>query len=152
MANQEFHATVSLKKGLQVQAEARGFTVEMDEPEQLGGTDTAMTPVEMLLASLGGCLTITMSAFSKAAHVDIQDCKVHVTGDLDPEGFLGINKEARKGLSEIRYHIEIISDSPQEKIDKLIQLVENRCPVSDTLKGVAVVKGEVKVTQPAVRP
>ncbi len=148
MANHEFSATVSLKEGMHVQAESRGFIVEMDEPEQLGGTNKAMNPVEMLLTSLGGCLTITISAFSKAAHVDIQDCKVNVTGDLDPEGFLGINKDVRMGFSEIRYSIEIISDSSQEKINKLLQMVENRCPVSDTLKGVAVVKQDVKITQP----
>lgn len=147
MAIQELKATVTLKDGMFVEAESRGFKVHMDEPEQLGGTNKAMNPVEMLLAALGGCLSITISAFSKAAHVNIQDCRVDVTGDLDPEGFLGINKDVRKGLSQIRYNIEIVSDSPEEKINKLMQMVEDRCPVSDTLKGVEIVKGNVKVTQ-----
>ncbi|MFT9486516.1 MAG: OsmC family protein [Tepidibacillus sp.] len=141
MAKTEFQSTVSLKEGLFVEAISRGFAVHMDEPEQLGGTDKAMNPVELLLSALGGCLAITVGAFSKAAHVDVKECMVHVTGDLDPEGFLGFNKEVRKGFSQIRYQIEIVSDSPEERIKKLMQMVEERCPVSDTLKGVEV-KGD----------
>ncbi|MFV9510647.1 OsmC family protein [Tepidibacillus sp. LV47] len=144
MAIQEFKATVSLKEGLFVEANARGFTVQMDEPEQLGGTNKAMNPVELLLSALGGCLTITIAAFSKAAHVEIEDCKVHVTGDLDPDGFLGLNKDVRKGFMQIRYQVEIVSNSPEEKIKKLMKMVEERCPVSDTLKGVEVI-GDVNI-------
>jgi len=144
LANQEFKTTVHLKEGLFVEAESRGFKVNMDEPEQLGGTNKGMNPVELLLASLGGCLTITVAAFSKAAHVDIKDCRVHITGDLDPEGFLGVNKDVRKGFTQIRYEVEIDSDASEDKINKLMQMVEERCPVSDTLKGVEVV-GNVKV-------
>ncbi|TCS84182.1 OsmC family protein [Tepidibacillus fermentans] len=146
MAIQEFKATVSLKEGLFVEANARGFTVQMDEPEQLGGTNKAMNPVEMLLSALGGCLSITIAAFSKAAHVEIEDCKVHVTGDLDPDGFLGLNKDVRKGFTQIRYQVELVSNSPEDKIKKLMQMVEEKCPVSDTLKGVEVI-GDVKIVR-----
>ena len=146
MANQEFKATVSLKEGLLVEGESRDFKVLMDEPEQLGGTNKGMNPVEMLLNALGGCLTITIAAFSKAARVNLSDVRVHVTGDLDPGGFLGTNKEVRKGFSQIRYEVELITDATEEKINKLMNMVEERCPVSDTLKGVEVVKKNIKIT------
>lgn len=146
MANQEFKATVSLKEGLLVEGESRGFKVAIDEPENLGGSNQGMTPVEMLLNSLGGCLAITIAAFSKAAHVELNDVKVNVTGDLDPGGFLGTNKDVRKGFSQIRYEVELSTDATQEKINKLMQMVEERCPVSDTLKGVEVVQKNIKIT------
>lgn len=144
MANVEFQSTVKLKEGLYVEAETRGFKVHMDEPKELDGTDKAMNPVEMLLSALGGCLTISIAAFSKIVHVDLKDCRVQVSGDLDPDGFLGKNKDVRVGFSQIRYNIEIISDSPQEKIDKLMKMLKERCPVSDTLKGVEV-NGEFNI-------
>lgn len=150
MAVQEFKSTVTLKEGLFVEAQARNFKVNMDEPEHLGGTDKAMTPVEMLLASLGGCLSITIAAFSKAFHIDIQDCKVNVSGDLDPDGFMGTNKEARMGFTEIRYNVELVTDAPEDKVKKLMEMVEERCPVSDTLKGVKVVQGEVNIKKEAL--
>ena len=144
MANQEFKVTTSSKQGLMVEAETRGFKVIMDEPDQMGGSNQGMTPVELLLASLGGCISITIAAFSKAAHVELKDVKVHVSGDLDPDGFMGINKEVRKGFSAVRYEVEIVTDAPEERVQKLMQMVEDRCPVSDTLKGVGVT-GNVRV-------
>ncbi len=149
MAKQEFKSTITLKEGLLVEAESRGFKVVMDEPAQLGGTNKGMNPVEMLLSSLGGCLSITMSAFSKAAHVDIKNLRVHVTGDLDPEGFLGTNDQVRKGFSQIRYEVEVETDASEEKVNKLLQMVEERCPVSDTLMGVEVVMNNIKITSGA---
>lgn len=142
--NQEFKASVSLKEGMKVDAVSRGFKVSMDEPESLGGTDTAMNPVELLLCSLGGCLTIVVAAFSKAVNVDVDDCNVEICGDLDPDGFQGKNNDVRVGFSQIRYKINLKSDSPKENIDKLMKLVEERCPVSDTLKGVEVI-GDVNL-------
>lgn len=145
MATQEFKSTVTLKEGLFVEAESRNFKVHMDEPEQLGGTDKAMNPVEMLLAALGGCLSITIAAFSKALRVDVKDCRVDVTGDLDPDGFLGKSKDVRMGFTQIRYNVELVTDASQDKVDRLMKMVEERCPVSDTLKGVEVVQGTIDI-------
>ncbi len=39
--------------GLQVEANARGFKITLDEPEELGGTNTGMNPVEAVLCALG---------------------------------------------------------------------------------------------------
>jgi len=63
---------------------------------------------------------------------------VELEGDLDTAGFLGKDANVRKGFQEIRYKIHIDSPSPQENIDKLATLIEERCPVSDTLAGVEI--------------
>ncbi len=148
MSVETFKTTTILKDGLFVEGEARGFRVNMDEPEELGGTNKAMNPIELLLNSLGGCLSISVSAFSKATKVDVRNCRVEVSGDLDPDGFLGKNDDVRVGLTQIRYNIEIESDSPQDRIDKLIEMVEKRCPVSNTLTGVEII-GDIKVKETA---
>ncbi|MDD3599155.1 MAG: hypothetical protein WCZ48_00880 [Bacillota bacterium] len=44
--------------GMYCEGGARGFKVAVDEPKQLGGTDRAMNLVELLLCSLGGCMSI----------------------------------------------------------------------------------------------
>jgi len=46
----------------------------------------------------------------------------------------------RTGYQEIRYRMIIDSPSPQANIDKLKGMIEERCPVSDTLCGVRVSK------------
>jgi len=139
-----FKANATWKSGMVVEGEARGFKVMVDEPKELGGTNTAMNPVEMLLCSLGGCMGIVASAFAPMCGVELKGFSVELEGDLDPDGFMGKNPNVRKGFSEIRYKMHIISDSPEENIKKLYHLIEERCPVKDTLQGVPV-KGDLVI-------
>lgn len=46
-----FKATAHLQEGVQVKTKVRQFELIIDEPESLGGKDTGMNPVEVLLAS-----------------------------------------------------------------------------------------------------
>ncbi|APC09115.1 OsmC family protein [Neomoorella thermoacetica] len=141
MAKTTFTATVRWTgEGLYCQGQARGFQVAVDEPPQLGGTDKAMNPVELLLCALGGCMSICAATFAPACHVELKDFRVELEGDLDPDGFLGKNRDVRKGYQQIRYRIHIDSPSPERNIKRLLDMIEERCPVSDTLKGVEVVK------------
>ena len=98
-----------------------------------------MNPVELLLCSLGGCMSICAAAFAREAGVDLKGFHVELEGDLDPAGFMGRDPNVRKGYQQIRYRMHIDSPSPAEKIEKLKKMIEERCPVSDTLRGVEVV-------------
>ena len=60
----------------------------MDEPKELGGSDTGMNPVEMLLCALGSCQAIVAKSFATAHGIDLHDFLVVLEGDLDPDGFL----------------------------------------------------------------
>lgn len=42
--------------GVRFVAEARQHRITLDQPAQDGATDSGMTPAELLLASLGGCI------------------------------------------------------------------------------------------------
>src|SRR5699024_10360119 len=113
--------------------------VLIDEPPALGGTDKGPNPVEYILAALGGCINVLVVSFAEQFDVEVRDVNVELEGDLNPEGFLGINPSVRVGYEEIRYTIHLESPSPQEKIDALIEHVEKVCPVKDTLAGTRVV-------------
>jgi uncharacterized OsmC-like protein len=126
--------------GVYCEGGVRGFKVAVDEPKELGGTDRAMNPVELLLCSLGGCMSICAAAFARGCGVELKGFRVELEGDLDPDGFLGKKRNVRTGYQEIRYRMIIDSPSPRANIDKLQGLIEERCPVSDTLCGVKISK------------
>lgn len=141
MAITTFAASVNWSgKGLLCEGDARGFKVSMDEPVELGGANAAMNPVEMVLCALGGCLSICASAFAGPCHVDLKGLRVELEGDLDPDGFMGKNPAARKGFQQIRFRLLVDSPSPKSDIDRLVKLIKERCPVSDTLRGVEIVE------------
>ncbi len=134
-----------LPRGLVVETNSRKFTVLMDEPESLGGTDESLNPVENLLCALGACQTICAFAFAKSQGIDLQDFSVELEGDLDPDGFLG-KAPVRNGFSEIRFVMHMKGDIPQDKAEQFAEFIESRCPVGDCLEnGVPLVRTGVVV-------
>ncbi len=119
-------------EGLKVETSARGFTLIMDEPEDLGGTDTGMNPVEAILCALGACQTIVVSAFAEAQNFSFEEFHVELEGDLDPDGFMGL-ADVRNGYQEIRYTMHFKTSESQEKTEAFADFVESRCPVGDCL-------------------
>lgn len=134
MARNVFRATAkSLAQGLAVETEARGFKVQLDEPEALGGTDTGMNPVELVLCALGACQTIVAKAFAPKFRIDLEEFWVELEGDLDPDGFMGIS-DVPKGFTEIRYTMHFRTNASQEHVEKFAAFIEKTCPVGDTLQ------------------
>lgn len=132
--------------GFRVESSVRGFTMVCDEPLDAGGTDTGMTPVEALLCSLGSCITIAAYIFAEKKGVNLKGFSVDIDGDLDADGFLGLNEEVRKGFSEIRLRFHVDSDDAPEKIDEFVRFVEKRCPVSDSIaQGVPIICEKILV-------
>ncbi len=140
-----FKATAKkLPAGLQVETESRGFKILMDEPEELGGTNAAMNPVEAVLCALGACQTIVASAFAQANDFTFEEFHVELEGDLDPDGFMGL-ADVRNGFQEIRFTMNFKTQESQEKTEKFAEFIEKTCPVGDCLaNGVKLVKSGVK--------
>lgn len=140
-----FKASTSTKKeGMQVVAKARQFEILIDEPKQMGGSDQGMTPMEVMLASLGACQAIVTKMYAKAKGLKIDDVHIDIEGDIDMDGVMH-KSDVRPGFQEIRYTVHFTSDEPQEKLEAFADFVEKTCPVSDsfmqnvTLKRQAVV-------------
>ncbi len=120
-------------QGLQVESSARNFKITMDEPAEMGGTDTGMNPVEALLCALGSCQTIVAFAFAEANGINLEGFHVELEGDLDPDGFMGLADGVRNGFQEIRYSMHFKADNSQEELEKFAEFIETRCPVGDCL-------------------
>ena len=58
-------------------------TIVTDEPERLGGTDTAPTPHELLAATLASCVSTMMALYAKRHEWDLGDYSVDVVYDPD---------------------------------------------------------------------
>lgn len=140
MPKQVFETVVNGNGGLEMNVESRGLTFTLDEPENLGGSNKGMNPVEALLGALGGCIGICIQSFAESQHIHLHNFSIRLEGDLDTDGFLGKNPQAKKGFSEIRTFIELEADNRPEEIREFIKFVENTCPVHDTIMNSPVSK------------
>ena len=142
MAKEVFKSVATLLEGVTVECVSRDHKFILDEPQDLGGADKGMNPCEALLSALGACKCIVAGAFANAKGIDIQDLKIEVEGDLDPDGFLGKNPDAKIGFTEIRTKINIKSSSSEEEIRDFVEFIDNTCPIADTLVNTANYKTE----------
>lgn len=133
MADTIFQAKTKIVDGLTVECKARDFTIILDEPPSLGGKDQGMNPVECLLSALGACKCIVARAFAKKNRIKLNSIDIELDGVLDPDGFTGVNKDAKIGFSKITTKYTINADSTKEEIEKFIEFIERTCPVKDTI-------------------
>jgi putative redox protein len=61
--------TITLGGGKKVDAKVREFTVRTDQPTSSGGDDTAPSPFELFLASLGTCAGFYVASFCQARSI-----------------------------------------------------------------------------------
>lgn len=117
----------------------------VDEPQELGGQDSAVNPVELVLAALGTCQEIMYSAYASVMGVPLDEVTVKVRGYLDLQGLLGLDPNVPPGYQRIEFQTDIESSASEEELQKLIDSVETHCPVLDILQRAQQVSGSVHV-------
>jgi uncharacterized OsmC-like protein len=135
MAKEIFIASteMNMKKGLQVTCSARGKSFILDEPKEFGGIDEGMNPVEAMLSALGACKCIVVKSFARMNKINLQGIRIECEGELDPDGFLGKNKNAKIGFSKIKTNYYFESTNTKEELMDFIDFVERTCPVKDSI-------------------
>ena len=115
------------------------FVLEADEPAILLGKDAAANPVEHLLHALASCVTTSMVYHAAARGISIEEVESSFEGDIDLHGFLGLDKNVRKGCQGIRVNFKIKADVPDEQLQEIVELGTGHSPVFDSLtQGVPV--------------
>jgi len=91
-------------------AHAQTFTMDADEPAILAGGDQGANPVEHLLHALASCLTTSIVAHAAVRGIEIEELESELEGDIDLNGFLGLDAEMPKGFTEIRARFRVKAD------------------------------------------
>ncbi len=105
----------------------------VDQPEALGGTDTAPTPLDYVLVALGSCLVTVAKIVAGQQKIDLRGIEVKVSGDLNLDVLREQEKNERAGFTSINASVKIDADLTKEEKEAFIYEVDKRCPVSDNL-------------------
>ena len=127
-------AEIIWQDGFRNQIRIRDFpTSYADEPELLGGTNTAPNPVEQLLGALGSCLAIGYTANASLLGIQIQELRIELEGHIDLPVFLGL-REGHAGYPDIDLSVYLKADAPHETVEELHQQVLRTSPVGQTIE------------------
>ncbi len=127
----------------------RAHEVHMDEPRELGGTDTAPNMVESVLAAYGSCLTVGYSLNAAVRDIEINELEVEVEGELDLAGFFGISEDVPAGFSRIHTVVHLDADADPEELEALHDRVLETSPVGSILTRPVEVHTELRTAQAA---
>lgn len=123
---------------------ARDFEIKTDEPEALGGKDTGIDPIELLLSSVASCVALGFTTQAAKRGIDINSFNIETEGDIDVRGYFGI-KGARPGFSNIRYRINVDSNASEEELKEILSAAEETSPMFDNVsRGVPIESELVK--------
>lgn len=100
----------------------QAFTMDSDEPPILAGTDDGANPVEHLLHALASCMTTGMVAHAAVRGIEIEEVETELEGDIDLNGFLGLDPNVPKGYTDIRMKFRV--KAKPEDVDTLKELVK----------------------------
>jgi uncharacterized OsmC-like protein len=119
-------------ENLHVKATVGNFVIENDGPKDLGGSGTIPGPMPMFLASMANCLEITALLYLSLSNLKVNSIKVKVEAMHDKRAALNPNKEPLPGFFDIKYNWYIKTDENLKKVDRVLQKVEEVCPVKGT--------------------
>lgn len=124
-----------------VRGKADGFLQEItsgshsfkaDEPVSVGGTDSAPTPYDYVLAGLGGCTSMTVGLYARRKKWPLQDVtiemrhsRIHAKDCADCETKEGM-------LDRIEMDVKLEGPLSEEQRAKLMEIAQ-KCPVHRTL-------------------
>ena len=118
-SNTTYRAHGEWQGGFRSAATVRHFPpIVSDEPRELGGTDSAATPIEQLLAALANCVATAYATNAAALGIPIRGLSVDIEGDLDLQAFLGLSW-GNAGYERVRVTVSIDSPSPREFLEEL---------------------------------
>ena len=121
-------------------AHKQTFELHADEPPILAGHDEGANPVEHLLNALAACVTTSMVAHAAVRGIHIEELESELEGDIDLNGFLGLDESVPKGFTDIRVKFRVRSDiQNMERLKKLTRF----SPVFNTITRGANVNIEV---------
>src|SRR5262245_33090664 len=89
------------------EAIAKDFTIKVDEPVQLCGTNQYANPQEHLLAALNACMIVGYSACCAQEGIELSELSIETEGDIDLRGFLGLDATVKPGYEQLRYTVYV---------------------------------------------
>jgi uncharacterized OsmC-like protein len=106
----------------------RRFSIDVDEPCELGGSNRFANPQEHLLAALNACMTVGYVAQCAVRGITIESLEIETDGEIDLRGFLGIDPAVPPGYENLSYVVRIKGSGTKEQFTEIHEAVMATSP------------------------
>ena len=106
----------------------KDFTIQVDEPRELCGTNQFANPQEVLLASLNACLTAGYAVACALEGIAIEALTIETSGDIDLRGFLGLDASVKPGYDELVVTVRLKAAASPLQLERVHDFVCRTSP------------------------
>ncbi|MGD9614533.1 MAG: OsmC family protein [Alphaproteobacteria bacterium] len=106
----------------------RHFEIDIDEPAELLGQNTAPNPQEMLMAALNACIMVGYVAGAAMKGIHLDKVEIETSGQLDLRGFLGIDAAVPPGYETIHYTVTMKGNGSEADFREIHEIVMKTSP------------------------
>ena len=106
----------------------RRFSIDIDEPRELGGSNSFANPQEHLIAALNACMMVGYAAQCAVRGIAIESLAIETDGEIDLRGFLGIDPTAPQGYERLSYTVRIKGNATKEEFTEVHKAVMATSP------------------------
>lgn len=130
------------RKNEQVLFEAinsKGHSFLMEGSPEMGGEESAMRPMEVLLSALAGCSSIDVVSLLKKMRQNLKDLKIEIEGKRSEDKIPAV-------FEKIQIHFILSGNLDEKKVEKVIQMsVEKYCSVAKMIENTAEITWSYKI-------
>ena len=106
----------------------RRFSIDIDEPCELGGTNRFANPQEHLLAALNACMMVGYVAQCAVRGITLESLEIETDGEIDLRGFLGVDPAVPAGYEKLSYVVRIKGNGTKEQFAEIHEAVMATSP------------------------
>lgn len=106
----------------------RPFTIDIDEPTELGGGNAYPNPQEHLIAALNACMMVGYVVLCALHGIALEKLEIQTQGDIDLRGFFGLDDSIPAGYRSLTYTVRIKGNASEEQFAKIHQMVMATSP------------------------
>ena len=106
----------------------REFSIDIDEPYELGGSNRFANSQEHLLAALNACMMVGYAAQCAVRGITLEKLEIETRGEIDLRGFLGIDAAVPPGYDNLSYVVRIKGNGTMEQFAEIHKTVMATSP------------------------
>lgn len=106
----------------------QNFTLTVDEPFELCGTNTHPNPQQYLMAAMNACMMVGYVAVASLMGVELESVEIESEGEIDLRGFFGLDSTVKPGYDSLHYTVRIKGNGTAEQFRKIHETVMATSP------------------------
>ena len=116
-----------------------GNAVTLDGSPAIGGHNSGMRPMQLLLAGIAGCSAIDIISILRKQRQPLDDIKITVNGEREADKVPSL-------FTDIHLHYDLFGDLDEQKVERAIKLsVEQYCSVGKMLEKTATITHDYSI-------